>query len=195
MYKRQGWNDAKLNRTVDYGAGSYRTEGNTNGWGLGAMYELTYDIYLNENKSSILQPLFNASVVTTRMDGYRETGAGSMGLNVDKQELTTGTLALGGRWMGLVGSNLFGREALVELRVNAAQDLGDRRGEANVGLLGNPGLLQRVRGAKVGRTAVQIGAGLSVPVGTRGTVFVDGNADIRNGASSVNGSIGYRYDF
>ncbi|MFQ7015851.1 MAG: autotransporter domain-containing protein [Akkermansia sp.] len=190
-----GWNDAKLNRTVDYGAGSYRTEGNTNGWGLGAMYELTYDIYLNENKSSILQPLFNASVVTTRMDGYRETGAGSMGLNVDKQERTTGTLALGGRWMGLVGSNLFGREALVELRVNAAQDLGDRRGEANVGLLGNPGLLQRVRGAKVGRTAVQIGAGLSVPVGTRGTVFVDGNADIRNGASSVNGSIGYRYDF
>ena len=30
-------------------------------------YELTYDIYLNENRSSILQPLFNASVVTTRM--------------------------------------------------------------------------------------------------------------------------------
>ena len=190
-----GWNDAKLNRTVDYGAGSYRTEGSTNGWGLGAMYELTYDIYLNENRSSILQPLFNASVVTTRMDGYRETGAGNAGLSVDKQEWTTGTLALGGRWMGLVGSNLFGREALAELRVNAAQDLGDRRGEANVGLLGNPGLLQRVRGAKVGRTAVQIGAGLSVPVGTRGTVFVDGNADIRNGASSLNGSIGYRYDF
>ena len=190
-----GWNDAKLNRTVDYGAGSYRTEGNTNGWGLGAMYELTYDIYLNENRSSILQPLFNASVVTTRMDGYRETGAGSMGLSVDKQELTTGTLALGGRWMGLVGSNLFGREALAELRVNAAQDLGDDRGETAVGFLANPGYTQQVRGAKVGRTALQIGAGLSVPVGTQGTIFVNGNADIRNGASSVNGSIGYRYDF
>ena len=190
-----GWNDAKLNRTVDYGAGSYRTEGNTNGWGLGAMYELTYDIYLNENRSSILQPLFNASVVTTRMDGYRETGAGSMGLNVDKQELTTGTLALGGRWMGLVGSNLFGREALAELRVNAAQDLGDDRGETAVGFLANPGYTQQVRGAKVGRTALQIGAGLSVPVGTQGTIFVNGNADIRNGASSLNGSIGYRYNF
>ncbi|MFR0850697.1 hypothetical protein [Akkermansia sp.] len=34
-----------------------------------------------------------------------------------------------------------------------------------------------------------------MPVGTQGTVFVNGNADIRNGASSVNGSIGYRYDF
>ncbi len=190
-----GWNDAKLNRTVDYGAGSYRTEGNTNGWGLGAMYELTYDIYLNENKSSILQPLFNASVVTTRMDGYRETGGGNAGLSVEKQEWTTGTLALGGRWMGLVGSNLFGREALAELRVNAAQDLGDDRGETAVGFLANPGYTQQVRGAKVGRTALQIGAGLSVPVGTQGTIFVNGNADIRNGASSLNGSIGYRYDF
>ena len=36
----------------------------------------------------------NASVVTTRMDGYTETGAGNMGLNVAKQELTTGTVAL-----------------------------------------------------------------------------------------------------
>ena len=190
-----GWNDAKLNRTVNYGEGSYRTQGNTNGWGFGAMYELTYDVYLNEDKSSILQPLANASVVTTRMDGYTETGAGNAGLNVGKQEWTTGTVALGCRWMGLVGSNIFGREALAEFRVNAAQDMGDRRGEANVALLGNPGFTQRVRGAKVGMTALQIGAGLSVPVGTQGTIFVDGNANFRDGANSVNGSIGYRYDF
>ena len=190
-----GWNDAKLNRTVNYGEGSYRTQGNTSGWGFGAMYELTYDVYLNEDRSSILQPLANASVVTTRMDGYTETGAGNAGLNVGKQEWTTGTVALGGRWMGLIGSNIFGREALAEFRVNAAQDMGDRRGETNVALLGNPGFTQRVRGAKVGMTALQIGAGLSVPVGTQGTVFINGNADFRDGANSVNGSIGYRYDF
>ncbi|MCC8041509.1 autotransporter domain-containing protein [Akkermansia sp.] len=190
-----GWNDAKLNRTVNYGEGSYRTQGNTNGWGFGAMYELTYDVYLNEDRSSILQPLANASVVTTRMDGYTETGAGNAGLNVGKQEWTTGTVALGGRWMGLIGSNIFGREALAEFRVNAAQDMGDRRGETNVALLGNPGFMQSVRGAKVGTTALQIGAGLSVPVGTQGTVFINGNADFRDGANSVNGSVGYRYDF
>ena len=190
-----GWNDAKLNRTVNYGEGSYSTQGNTNGWGFGAMYELTYDVYLNEDKSSILQPLANVSVVTTRMDGYTETGAGNAGLNVGKQEWTTGTVALGGRWMGLAGSNLFGREALVELRANVAQDMGDRRGETGVGFLANPGYTQTVRGAKVGTTALQIGAGLSVPVGTQGTIFVNGNADIRNGASSLSGSVGYRYDF
>ena len=190
-----GWNDAKLNRTVNYGEGSYGTQGSTSGWGFGAMYELTYDVYLNENRSSVLQPLFNASVVTTRMDGYEETGAGNAGLNVGRQDWTTGTLALGGRWMGLVGSNIFGRESLAEIRVNAAQDLGDRRGETNVSLLGNPGFAQSVRGAKTGTTALQLGAGLSVPVGTKGTIYVNGNADIRDGASSVNGSVGYRYDF
>ena len=190
-----GWNDAKLNRTVNYGEGSYGTQGSTSGWGFGAMYELTYDVYLNENRSSVLQPLFNASVVTTRMDGYEETGAGNAGLNVGRQDWTTGTLALGGRWMGLVGSNIFGRESLAEIRVNAAQDLGDRRGETNVSLLGNPGFAQSVRGAKTGTTALQLGAGLSVPVGTKGTIYVNGNADIRDGSSSVNGSVGYRYDF
>ncbi|MCC8149425.1 autotransporter-associated beta strand repeat-containing protein [Akkermansia sp.] len=190
-----GWNDAKLNRTVNYGEGSYSTQGDTNGWGFGAMYELTYDIYLNEDKSSVLQPLFNASIVKTSMDGYTETGAGNAGLNVGKQEWTTGTVALGGRWMGLVGSNVFGREALAEFRVNAAQDMGDDRGKTGVGFLANPGYTQTVRGAKVGTTALQIGAGLSVPVGTKGTIFVNGNADIRSGANSLNGSVGYRYDF
>ncbi|WP_274285347.1 autotransporter-associated beta strand repeat-containing protein [Akkermansia muciniphila] len=190
-----GWNDAKLNRTVNYGEGSYGTQGSTSGWGLGAMYELTYDVYLDENRSSVLQPLFNASVVTTRMDGYEETGAGNAGLNVGRQDWTTGTLALGGRWMGLVGSNIFGRESLAEIRVNAAQDLGDRRGETNVSLLGNPGFAQSVRGAKTGTAALQLGAGLSVPVGTKGTIYVNGNADIRDGSSALNGSIGYRYDF
>ena len=190
-----GWNDAKLNRTVNYGEGSYGTQGSTSGWGFGAMYELTCDVYLDENRSSVLQPLFNASVVTTRMDGYEETGAGNAGLNVGRQDWTTGTLALGGRWMGLMGSNIFGRESLAEIRVNAAQDLGDRRGETNVSLLGNPGFAQSVRGAKTGTAALQLGAGLSVPVGTKGTIYVNGNADIRDGSSALNGSIGYRYDF
>ncbi len=122
------------------------------------MYELTYDVYLNENRSSVLQPLFNASVVTTRMDGYEETGAGNAGLNVGRQDWTTGTLALGGRWMGLVGSNIFGREALAEIRVNAAQDLGDRRGETNVSLLGNPGFAQKREGGESGNDGAAAGS-------------------------------------
>ncbi len=191
-----GWNDASLTRTVNYGTGSYQARGNTTGAGFGAMYELAYDVALNEDRSVILQPLFNASIVTTRMDGYRESGsAGNAGLRVEDQELTTAAAAVGARLSGLLGSNVFGREALGEVRVNVSQDMGDRRGQANVGFLADPSYTRPVYGAKVGSTAFQIGVGLSVPVGTQGVIFVDGNADIRSGSSSINGSIGYRYNF
>ncbi|MBT8789712.1 hypothetical protein HHJ02_02680 [Akkermansia muciniphila] len=52
-----------------------------------------------------------------------------------------------------------------------------------------------MRGEKVDLAALQLGDGLSAPVGTEATIFVNGNADIRDGSSSVNGSVGYRYDF
>lgn len=191
-----GWNDAKLTRTVDYGTGSYQAHGSTTGSGFGAMYELAYDIPLNEDKSVVLQPLFNASIVTTRMDGYSESGsAGNAGLRVEEQKLTTAAVAVGARLSGLVGSNIFGREALGEVRVNVSQDMGDRRGQANVGFLADPGYTRPVYGAKVGSTAFQVGVGLSVPVGYQGVIFMEGNADIRSGSSSLNGSIGYRYNF
>jgi uncharacterized protein with beta-barrel porin domain len=190
-----GWSDATLDRTVDYGSGSYHTKGDTDGTGFGAMYEVTYDIPLDEDKTSIFQPLFNASIVKTTMDSYTETGADNAGLNVGKQEWTTGTLALGARWMGLVGTNVFGREALLEVRANVAQDFGDDQGKTSVSLIGNRGFSQTVRGAEVGKTAGQFGLGVSLPVGQQGTVFCNGNADIRSGAHSFNGSLGYRYSF
>ena len=183
-----GWNDAKLNRTVNYGEGSYGTQGSTSGWGFGAMYELTCDIYLDENRSSVLQPLFNASVVTTRMDGYEETGAGNAGLNVGRQDWTTGTLALGGRWMGLVGSNIFGREALAEIRVNAAQDLGDRRGETNVSLLGNPGFAQSVRGGESGNDGAVAGSRTERAGGNEGNYLRERERGHPGRGCSVNGT-------
>jgi autotransporter-associated beta strand protein len=188
-------NDASLDRYVEYGSGSYQTKGDTDGHGFGIMYEATYDVALNENKSAIFQPLFNASIVQTRMKGYSETGAGNAGLKVGKQDWTTGTLAIGGRWLGLVGTNVFGREALAELRANIAQDLGDDQGETDVAFTGNPKFSQTVYGAKVGKTAFQFGVGLSLPVGEQGTLFCNGNGEIRSGAHAISGALGYRYSF
>ncbi len=190
-----GWSDASLTRTVNYGAGSYQGEGDSSGFAFGLMYELAYDIALNEDKSAVLQPLFNLSMVSANMKGYNESGtAGNAGLHVGDMDMVTGTVAVGARLTGLIGSNIFGREALGEVRVNIAQDFGDHQGEARVGFLGAPGT-STVYGAEEGRTAIQIGAGLSVPVGYNGVIYVDGNADLRSGSTSLNASIGYRYDF
>ena len=42
---------------------------------------------------------------------------------------------------------------------------------------------------------MQVGAGITIPVGYTGSVFADVNADFRSRANSFNGSIGYRLTF
>ncbi len=190
-----GWSDGSVERSVNYGNGGYMAEGTTTGATYGAMYEATYDIALNEESSAIFQPLVNVSVMHNQVDDYDETGAGNAGLRVSGLEGTTASVAVGGRLMGIIGGNVFGRESLGELRLQVAQDMGDSRSEANVGFLANPGYSRTVKGAKAGTTGIQFGAGLSLPSGEQGTIFLDATADIRSGMTSASGSVGYRYNF
>ncbi len=70
-----------------------------------------------------------------------------------------------------------------------SQDFGEDKAQANVAYLANPGLVQTIRGAKLGRTGVQLGAGLSIPCSDYGAVYVDGNADLRSGDTSIGGAL------
>lgn len=189
-----GWNDASLDRTIlAPDSGTYTTRSNTNGNSYGVFYEGTYDLYLNENKTSVFQPLLNVSVYKSQMDGFMETG--DMGMTVDDMDSTYGTLGLGGRLRGELSDNLVGRPAFGELRVQLVQLLGDRQSKASLTPTGVPGAGFHTNGAKEGATGVQIGAGLSIPVGYTGSVFADVNADFRSKANSINGSIGFRVSF
>lgn len=189
-----GWNDASLDRTTGIpGAGMYTMHGSTSGSSYGAFYEGTYDLYLNENNTSALQPLVNASVYRSRMDGFTESGG--LGMNVDDMDSTFGTVGLGARLRGELSANLTGRASLGELRVQVVQLLGDRDTAAVLAPAGIPGAGFRVNGAREGATGVQVGAGITIPVGYTGSVFADVNADFRSRANSFNGSIGYRLTF
>lgn len=190
-----GWSTADIDRTVSYGSGSYKTHGKTDGASYGAMYELTYDIALNKKKTVLFQPLANASIMNTRFDSFSESGAGNANLHVSGMNETIGTLGLGGRLLGEIGSNAFGREAIGTLRVQVAQDIGTEYNKANVAFEANTAYGQQIRGSKIGRTAVQIGAGLNIPVSYESSIFFDANVDLRSKATSVNGSLGYRYNF
>lgn len=188
-----GWNDASLDRTAGVPGALYTMHGSTSGISYGAFYEGTYDLYLNENKTSVFQPLANASVYRSRMDGFTESGA--LGMNVDDMESTYGTVGLGGRLRGELSSNLAGRACMGELRAQVVQNLGDRKAAAALTPVGAPGAGFRVNGSREGATGLQVGAGLTTPVGYTSSVFADVNADFRSRASSVNGSIGYRMTF
>jgi outer membrane autotransporter protein len=187
--------DADLDRTVDYGAGAYKTSGSTDGYGIGALYELTYDVALNDKGTSLLQPLFDASIVHTSLDGYTETGAGDAGLKVGKQDWTTASLAVGARWSGTFGTKTVGRTLFGELRTAVSQDFGDKQGKTAVALSGAPDFSQNVYGAKQGSTAWQISGGISTNVGQNGTVYASVGAEFRNDANSVRGNVGYRFKF
>lgn len=189
-----GWSDASLNRTAGIpGAGMYTMHGSTSGSSYGAFYEGTYDLYLNENKTSAFQPLVNVSVYRSRMDGFTESGG--LGMSVDDMDSTCGTAGLGARLRGELPSNLTGRASMGELRVQVVQLLGDRETAAALAPAGVPGAGFRVNGAKEGATGLQAGAGITIPVGYTGSVFADVNADFRSRASSFNASIGYRLTF
>ncbi|MEG1071893.1 MAG: autotransporter domain-containing protein, partial [Akkermansia sp.] len=145
-----GWNDANLNRNVAIGNTAYKAHGTTTGATYGAFYEATYDIALNEKQTSILQPLFNTSIYRSSMDDYTETGMGDASMKVSDMEATYGTVGLGARLMGIVGTNLFGRGSLGEVRAQVVQDYGDKTNEARLCPMGSPLGVMNIKGAKVG---------------------------------------------
>jgi hypothetical protein len=129
------------------------------------------------------------------LDSYTETGASNAGLNVGKQEWTTGTLAVGARWSGTFGTQKIGKTLFGELRATVGQDLGDKQGKTGVSLIGSPRFSQNVYGAKQGATSFQLSGGISTNIGQNGTIYANAGTEVRNDANSVHGNIGYRYAF
>ena len=186
---------ADLDRTVNYGAGQYKTSGTTDGSSFGAMYELAYDIALDTDYKSLVQPLFNASLNSARMKGYTETGAGNANLSVENMDTTYGTVGVGGRYIASVGQNLFNRTATLEARAMLLQDIGDRQVEADVAFADAKGYKRTVEGIKPGSTGVEVGLGLTIPVELQSSIFMEINLDARSRSTEVSGGIGYRYNF
>lgn len=145
----------------------------------------------------MVQPLVNLSVMKTVLKGYSETGqeGQGVGLEVGDQDWMTATLAVGARYIAGVGEEAFNRVAQVELRANVAQDIGDSQGEADVALQSNPKFSRTVQAAEAGKTALQLGASLRVPLSDQALLYFNAGTDIRSGLSTWNVGAGARFDF
>jgi uncharacterized protein with beta-barrel porin domain len=185
--------DATLNRSGFIDGEYFNTHGDTDGYGFGALYELTYDIPLNDAGTTLLQPLFDVSIVHTQLDAYNETG--TKALHVGKQEWTTGSVALGARLSGTFGSESLGHPFFGEVRASVSQDFGDTRGKTSIAWADNPGVSNTAYGSKVGATAVQVGAGISTPLTSYSTLYANVGADFRQRENSVGGAVGLRFSF
>ncbi len=189
-----GWAHIDLNRTVNYGSGSYRTKGSTDGYAIGALYELGYTQLMNERGTAALQPVVNVEFRHIGVDGYKETGSDA-GLKVDDMRQSILTFGVGARFQCVVSGNAFEHDSIFEARALLKADVGDRSGEVRNGIVGSRTTAE-VESAEVGPVGVEVGAGLTVPLGSgNGSVFLDASFEYRQGWSSVNAAAGYKLTF
>ncbi len=186
--------DGTFDRTVNAGGVIYDTEGSTDGMAFGLMYEVGYVMPLNEDASACLQPIFNVSLRHSNVGSYTEEGSDA-GLEVGSQSMTVLTFGLGARMQAVVGESLYNRASIFEARALAKVDVGDRSSEADVAFIGAANG-SSVESAELGAFGVELGAGLTIPVGDDdGSIFIDGSVELRSGYTNVNGTVGYRINF
>ena len=189
-----GLADIKLDRTVNYGSGCYRTKGSTDGYAVGAMYEVGYTVPLGSKETVALQSVFNVEVRHAFVNGYTEAGSDA-GLQVDDIEQDVVTFGMGARLQSIAGENAFNRCAIFEARMLAKVDAVDRSGASCNGIIGCATMAE-VESAEAGAVGVEIGAGLTIPLGSSsGSIFMDASLEWRKGWSSVDASVGYRVNF
>lgn len=190
-----GWSDIDLKRHVAYGSGSYHTKGNTSGMGVGLLYELGYDIPLYTESSALMQPVFNISYRHAGIDAYREHGSDAA-LHFSKQDMDVFTFGLGLRVYTTAFESVYNRTCPVHTRFLVKADAGDIRSHTRSSLLNLPERSGRVRSAETHRLGLEMGIGISVPIGeSSSSLFLDCSYDCRFDESEVNGTVGYRLHF
>ena len=186
-----GTSDISLDRTV----AGVQTSGETQGMSFGFMYEVGRVIAMNEDASTCLQPVFNVTWRHTSVDGYTEDG-GDIALTVDEQTLDTVTFGVGARLQSVVGESMYNRSSILEARVLAKLETGDRSGSSDVTLAALPGSKNSVESAERGAFGLEAGIGLTIPTGQKGgSFFVDGSVELRSDYTNMNGTVGYRINF
>ncbi|MDO4222107.1 MAG: hypothetical protein Q4C88_08310 [Akkermansia sp.] len=190
-----GYANSKIDRTVNYGAGGYTAKDGADGSAFGFLYEVGYTKALTEDASTCLQPVFNVNYRHSSLGGYTEEGTGDAILNVGDADMDALTFGLGARLQSIVGTSVYNRATLFEGRVLAKFDAGDRDCSTSSSLIG-VSAKRSVKSAEMGAFGIEVGAGLTIPVGeTGGSIFLDVSGDFRGGYTEVNGTAGYRFSF
>lgn len=188
--------DISYDRTVAIpGYGSYTTTGDTDGTGFGFMYEIGYVMAMNQEGTTCLQPVANITIAHTSISGYTESGS-EAALTADDMDMTTLTIGAGARMQASFGENIYNRTSIFEARALVKFLAGDRRGEADMAFAAAEQAKGTVKSAELGSVGVELGAGITVPVGAEsGAIFADVSAELQSGYTAVNGTIGYRVNF
>lgn len=154
--------------------------------------EAGYDIELPNEW--LIQPLANINLGYLNVGSYTETGMGNAGLNVDATGQFIARLGAGVRSVYSFYEDAWSQKANLQLRAMVLQDLTDVSPAVTQSLIGSVGSFD-ADGNGMGKTAFQIGAGVTVPVAYNLSVFANVDAEFRSDANTIGGNIGVRYTF
>lgn len=187
--------DVSADRTVTCEDLSYKTKYDSDGMAFGFLYELGRVFALNESHTACIQPLVNVMWTHSSMSGAEETGSDA-GLKVDDMTMDTLTFGAGARVQALVGEDIYNRSSILEARALLKLDVGDRQGEADVAFAALNAQTQKVKSAEAGPVGLEIGAGITIPVGPdSASVFADASLELRSGYVNGAGTVGIRVNF
>lgn len=189
-----GTADIDARRTVNYGEGAYTTHLSTDGMSFGLMYELGYAIPLNDERSAILQPIANIAWRYSQLDAYSETGSDAA-LSVAEQSFSSVVFGLGARLQAAAGESLWNTAGAFELRALIKANAGDRAGKAQVAFSSAGLSSASVQSAESGVIGLELGAGVSVPVSSSSAIYADFSAELGNGRTDLNATLGYKLTF
>lgn len=186
--------DVSVERTVSADGVAYSNEADTDGTGFGFMYEVGRVFAVNEDSSACIEPVVNFTLLKSTIGGFTETGTDAI-VRTDDLEMTRFIIGAGARMQGVVGETVYNRTSILEGRALLKANLGDNSCEAkNNFVIG--GIGGTYESAEQGSVGLEIGIGITIPVGGEGSsVFADFSADINSGYSNINGTVGYRVNF
>lgn len=186
-----GRDDVDTTRTVLGMTG----EGSTSGTSFSGYYEAGYIFAIGGEGRQILQPIVNVSFTSAKMDSFTETGSiGNAGLKYGSNDLFYGNVGIGARYQAVLSESVYERDTVLELRGQLNQHFGDGTDEADLSFIGG-GKQFTGHGAESGNFGVQLGAGISVPVGVQTTLFGDVDGEFRSHQTDFRANIGVRFDF
>ena len=191
--------DVDAKRSVNIGGtyGSYTTHFDTNGYGLGLMYEVNRSFVLDREATAILQPVFNIAWRHVELDGFTERGSDAA-LRAGRQKMDTLILGAGTRLQALVESEKLGCEPLIELRALLKGYIGDADNHVSVSFADRTSNAV-IRSDKSGAIGAELGVNITVPLDRNEryehVIFVDVNLELRDAYRNENATIGYKLSF
>jgi outer membrane autotransporter protein len=155
---------------------------------LGGHAEAAFDLV--EVAGITVQPLASFRYAHLQQDAFEETGAGSLSLSADEEEIDSLVSGLGARLHALVDLG-DGFSIRPELRGGWLHEFGDRERKLEARIGGVPGVSYSVRGTELPRDSGTLGLGWIVSNRGRLHVFAEYDLGINSDLLQHSASIGF----